>query len=278
MGQKKTWALHHVPYSMLWDTMALDYSHQWLPVLQSHLSSGYSSAIVDYYFKKSLFTFVWGSHYTTREAATHRSGARVAGTNWWAQLHSTTAPVFEWTVNSNKGTNETMIAKAYLIKMQNSTTLLNLFFRADFFEQKSKIQSTSSARRALPTAAIAEPVRQEIFKRIKRQWPSIRLGTRRASRLVAHKTVVGRSLNYSFKQKKSHLKNLAYSAQLNTQLVVKLLKRKAKATLKKFKVASNPLVKRSAGSLSAQTLPAGFLKKLAKPALRHPSRPPLNAV
>lgn len=274
MGQKKTWALHHVPYSMLWDNMSLDYRHQWLPVLQGPLSSSYSTAIVDYQFKQSIFSFVWKSPFMTKGLTTRQFCTRGRFLQVGALLQNP-APVFEWTTNSNRGTNETMIAKSYLIKMQNTTTLLNLFFRADFFEQK---QGKAMQLRLVPAtrAALSEPVRQEMHKRVRQLWPSVRLSSRRSAR-VLRKSVLGSSLDFSFGHKSSPFRNLQYSKQLNTQYYFKLTRRKAVSSLKKFQICRSPAF---TGALRAHKYKRyiRYNANVQKRVRRHPTRAPLQSV
>ena len=271
MGQKKTWALHHVPYSMLWDNMSLDYSHQWLPILQSPLSSFYSSAVVDYHFKQSMFTFVWKSQFMAKSLTTRQFCTRSHGQI--LSLDRSPAPVFSWTVNSNRGTNETMIAKSYLIKMHNSTTLLNFFFRADFFEQKGKTK-LRAAPKALAT--LAEPVRQEMHKRVRQLWPSVRLSSRRSTR-VARKSVVSVSLEFTFGQKNGPFRNLQYSKQLNTRYFFRLSRRRALGGLKKFSIYHSPsfIKKLRANKLKRYSL---YARKPAKTHSRHPARALLKRI
>lgn len=272
MGQKKTWALHHVPYSMLWDNMSLDYSHQWLAVLQGPVSSFYSSAIVDYHFKQSLFSFVWKSKFMQKRLATQQLYIRKTHLQT-PTLDQHLAPVFEWTINSNRGTNETMIAKSYFIKMQNSTTLLNLFFRADFFEQKRKTQFrlAPKARAFLP-----KPVRQELHKRVRQLWPSTRISPRRSAKVV-RKSVLGSSLDLTFGHKNSPFKNLQYSSRLNVQYYFKAARRKAFSGLRKFKIYPSLKVMRKLHAQHAKRH-IGYTPARLKTAHKHSTRVPLTNV
>lgn len=131
MGQRKTWSLHHVPFSMLWETMTLDYKDNWDSVVNSLTAARFLEAANDRQYKNSFFAFTWKSRYLS---TSFRKGNLKTGKGF----HLSTKGInFNWIRNANKGSNETSCSKSHYVCFDSEVFLLNLFFRQKIhFEDK----------------------------------------------------------------------------------------------------------------------------------------------
>lgn len=133
MGQRKTWSLHHVPFSMLWETMAIDHKNNWNTVLDSLTSTRFLEAANDRQYKNSFFAFTWKSRYFS---SVYRKVNLKTGENTTPRTKRIS---FSWIRNANKGSNETSCGKSHFVCFNSEVFLLNLFFRQKIlFEDKKE--------------------------------------------------------------------------------------------------------------------------------------------
>ena len=130
MGQKKTWALHHVPYSMLWESMCVDYKFLWNTVLQYDVSDHFCTSQIDFVYRQNSFNFFWNCQYlnTFNWGANHQTYKKKT------LVHKTEnakmkAPVFVWKTHAYKGKEEAFFCKNYLIKTNDNSVLLSIYFK-----------------------------------------------------------------------------------------------------------------------------------------------------
>lgn len=132
MGQKRTWSFHHVPFSMLWEHMPLDYKNNWNSIMFSSILNIYSSAIFDKENSSSKFVFTWKNKFMPVSLKNvfrkNKKSVFVKGVldRWVVK------PTFHWINNANKGTNETTCTRSHLVNIGNHRTIINFFFRENF--------------------------------------------------------------------------------------------------------------------------------------------------
>lgn len=134
MGQRKTWSLHHVPFSMLWETIAIDDKNNWNTVLDSLTSTRFLEAANDRQYKKSFFAFTWKSRYLS---SVYRKVNLKTGEN---TIPKTKGINFSWIRNANRGSNETSCSKSHFVCFNNEVFLLNLFFRQKILFEDRKVE------------------------------------------------------------------------------------------------------------------------------------------
>jgi hypothetical protein len=175
MGQKRTWSFHHVPFSMLWESMPLDYKNNWNSIMFSHILNMYTSAIFDKENTSNKFFFTWKNKYMPVSV---RATLRKQRNNKYTQNNKAdweVRPVFSWIKNANKGTNETTCTNSHLINLNNNPTILNFFFRENFnLEKLHKKNKNKRGKRIKNKANLA--VRSLANVRIKKKfrWASKR--------------------------------------------------------------------------------------------------------
>ena len=134
MGQKKTWALHHVPYSMLWEPVSHDYTFNWNTIMQHQVITHYTYTIADFLFPKNMNYIIWQSKYVINKLY------NINLLKKQPSLLKKKKITFYFNKNANNGTNETTTNKSYLVKTANYQIIIHLFFKPSFTEQKKQIQ------------------------------------------------------------------------------------------------------------------------------------------
>lgn len=186
MGQKRTWSFHHVPFSMLWESMPLDYKNNWNSVVFSQLLNSFSGAIFDKENINNRFVFTWKAKHMpvsirniTRKLKKNQY-PKVAAQAWKVN------PVFSWVSNANKGTNETSCVRSYLAKFGNTSTVLNFFFREKFSLEKLHKKHRGGVKKSKASATALGLA----MKRVKTQFCWV---SKRWSRKVSKKQRSGLS-------------------------------------------------------------------------------------
>lgn len=123
MGQRKTWAMHHVPFSMFWETFTINNKNNWNSVICSFTANQYLSAQYDKNYWKKKFAFIWKSNYFNLKNYTFN---RVFTQQYKLKKKNL---FFNWVINANKGSNETSCNKIYYIEINSECILLSFFFR-----------------------------------------------------------------------------------------------------------------------------------------------------
>lgn len=134
MGQRKTWSLHHVPFSMLWETVSIDYNNNWDTVVNSLTAARFLEAANDRQYKNSFFAFTWKSQYFS---SVYRKINLRTGKNGAPKLKKVN---FRWIRNANRGSNETSCGKSHFVSFNSEVFLLNLFFRQKIQFEDKKIE------------------------------------------------------------------------------------------------------------------------------------------
>lgn len=128
MGQKRTWSFHHVPFTMLWENMSINYNNNWQSSLNSIFLNGYSESIFDKQHLSNNFTYAWKR--TNICLPVKVKNTFVCGKTPLIPAKKPKYGIrFVWVENANSGTNETSCTRSYITQQNDSTTILNFFFR-----------------------------------------------------------------------------------------------------------------------------------------------------
>lgn len=122
MGQRKTWSLHHVPFTMLWETLVIEYNNNWNSVINTQISNKFFDAVYDRNYKDSCFSFIWKNKYFT-------SKFRSINCDETEIKLKKKKIQYTWVINANKGSNETFGTRSYHTSFDTETIFLNFFFR-----------------------------------------------------------------------------------------------------------------------------------------------------
>lgn len=209
MGQRKTWSLHHVPFTMLWETFSLDYKNNWNTVVDSKISTKYFEAAYDRTYAKSYFAFTWKSKFFSNKIK------KLKNKNDQKNF-KTQSLCFNWIRNANKGSNETSCNRSYYVCIDTKIIFLNFFFRQEIqFEDKSLIATdTKSFSLKKSNFIVSRSMRKNIINFLKLSNPFIRFRQKRKKRLYKKQNILKRLnpayLNlqkYRKKKLKTNLKN-----------------------------------------------------------------------
>ena len=133
MGQKKTWSFHHVPFTMLWESMSLDYKNNWQSIINTKMLDCYSESIFDKEYISNKFIFTWKSKFLPTKNVRNIPNQQRRDICCINKTKTNKISFkFTWIDNANRGTNESKCTKSYLIKQNNNSTILNFFFRENF--------------------------------------------------------------------------------------------------------------------------------------------------